>query len=442
MEETGCCHGFSANPSPQPLALTNGQLYYVETIHKEGGGGDYVQVAAKLDSDPANPDSLLPIPPSMVGILADPVGASVTIMQQPPNAVGVYLAAPLNASFDANDGSFKTFNYGVPAGPWSYNSAAGSWTNHGPPNCGGPFASGLKTPVLTIRSNDPVVVTFAHRWSFEADANAAYDGGQVRLSVNGGPFATVPGASFSANGYNGTIGGSIIGVITGTPGWVNEAFVTNSTGYESRTFLTSVASLGAFSPGDQIQLEFLASWDECSEGTEPNWEIDSVRVSGGDAVLTAEVSLTVGAESTYRGLPNPYLSYFWQRYTGGSFVDIPGPSSATYMLNAGLGDSGAQFRCIVYGPGAVATSAVATVTITLPLYVARTGPATLTLSWPLPPPPFPPTTTFLLEKSGTMLPGSWTTVPSSQYQTAANSVYLQVTIAPADLPTFYRLRRN
>jgi hypothetical protein len=442
MEETTCCHGFSVNPSPNALPLTNGQYYYVAVNHREGGGGDYMQVALKADADPTDPNFLLPIPPSMVGILEDPVGASVTIMQQPPNAVGVYLASPLNASFDANDGAFKTVNYGSPAGPWAYNATSGSWTNHGPPNCGGPFASGLRTPVLTIRSNDPVVVTFAHRWSFEADANASYDGGQLRLSVNGGPFATVPGASFSANGYNGTIGGSIIGVISGTPGWVNEAFTTNSTGYESRTFLTSVASLGAFSPGDQIQLEFLGSWDECSEGTEPNWEIDNVRVSGGDAVLSAQMSLTVAVESTYRGLPNPYLSYFWQRYTGGSFADIPGANSSTYTLYAGLGDSGAQFRCIVYGPGAAATSAVATVTVTLPLYVARSGPDTLTLSWPLPPPPYPPTTTFLLEKSGTMLPGSWTTVPSSQYQIATNSVYVPVSISSTGPTQFYRLRRN
>ena len=165
-------------------------------------------------------------------------------------------------------------------------------------------------------------------------------------------------------------------------------------------------------------------------------------MSGGDAVRSAEVSLAVSALSAYRGQPNPDMSYFWQSDTGAGFADIPGANSASYSLYAGLADSGARFRCIVYGPGAAATSAVATVTVTLPLDVARTAPDTLTLSWPKPPPPLLPTTTFLLEGSGTMLPGSWNTVPSSGYLTTANTVYTTVPISSTGPTQFYRLRRN
>src|SRR6185369_4038060 len=109
------------------------------------------------------------------------------------------------------------------------------------------------------------------------------------------------------------------------------------------------------------------------------------------------------AESTYQSQPNPYLAYFWQRDTGTGFQDIPGASSPTCVQNVGLADSGTRFRCIVYGPGASATSDVATVSVTVPLTVTRIATDTLRLSWPLPPPPLP-VTTFILEKTPTLSP--------------------------------------
>ena len=111
--------------------------------------------------------------------------------------------------------------------------------------CGGPFGSGLRSPVLAVRAAGTVTLTLSHRYSFEYDTSANYDGGQVRLSVNGGPFATVAPANFSANGYGGPIGGTIFGAISGSPGWINQAFVQESTGYTNRTFITSVATLGS-----------------------------------------------------------------------------------------------------------------------------------------------------------------------------------------------------
>jgi len=286
------------------------------------------------------------------------------------------------------------------------------------------------------------VLTFKHRWSFEPDPSVNSDGGQVRLSVNGGPFATVAGASFTANGYGGPIGGTVIGALSGTPGWVNEAFVQSSPGYTNatRTLVTSVATLGAFNPGDTIQMEFVASWDECSEGTEPNWEIASAQVAGGDTVLATDVLLTIAATSTYRNLPNPYMAYFWQKDTGTGFKDIPGASTSAYLFYAGLVDSGTRFRCIVYSPGASATSDVATVTVTVPLYFARTAPDTLRLSWPLPPPPLT-STSFLLERSGTMQSGSWVQVPTSEYKTTADLVYVDASLSTTGQTQFYRLRR-
>src|SRR5207247_8916467 len=49
--------------------------------------------------------------------------------------------------------------------------------------------------------------TFTHRWSFEFDGTA-WDGGQVRVSRNGGPFTTND-IVFSQNGYNGAVQSSL-----------------------------------------------------------------------------------------------------------------------------------------------------------------------------------------------------------------------------------------
>ena len=77
-EELGCCGNFSGHASA-PQALTAGQMYYIEGLYKEGGGGDYMQAAVKLDTDPTPPDQLQPISGNYLATLADPVGASVTV---------------------------------------------------------------------------------------------------------------------------------------------------------------------------------------------------------------------------------------------------------------------------------------------------------------------------------------------------------------------------
>ena len=452
LEELTCCRSFSAiGGTNGPMVA--GQMYRVEAIYKEGGGGDYLQVASKLETDPAPPDSLSPIPGQQLGLLADPAGASVTITQQPQNYLAVYRGAEapqtiLDQNFNANNGGFSVVNYAgpgglLPPGPWAYDAVRGSWSCHGEdcPPYDGPYVSSLNTPSLTLTNGGGVLLTFAHRYSFEGynpGDGTAWDGGQVRLSINGGPFRTVPAANFTAEPPFHEIGGSLNTNLPATPGWVNVAWVGESANYASGAYLTSVANLGYFNPGDTITVQFVTSWDDGCQGTPPNWEIDNTQITVGVAVPVA-ISFQVGAESTYQGQPNPYLAYFWQRDIGTGFQDIPGASSPTCVQNVGLADSGTRFRCIVYSPGASATSDVATVTVTVPLSVVPTAPNTLTLSWPLPPPPLP-VTTFLLEKTATLAPAAWSTVPSSTYLTTATKVY--TTVTPTNSSVFYRLHRN
>lgn len=53
-----------------PIALVAGQRYYVEILNKEGGGGDYVQVAWRLQGDTTPATSLQPIPGTVLSSYA------------------------------------------------------------------------------------------------------------------------------------------------------------------------------------------------------------------------------------------------------------------------------------------------------------------------------------------------------------------------------------
>jgi hypothetical protein len=64
-EETGCCNYFTEPDSPrtsEPIALVAGKKYFIRLVYKEGGGGDYGQVAWRKEGDKTPAGSLLPIP--------------------------------------------------------------------------------------------------------------------------------------------------------------------------------------------------------------------------------------------------------------------------------------------------------------------------------------------------------------------------------------------
>ena len=86
-EETGCCAGFVEPGDPKttaaPIALVAGKKYYVEVLYKEGGGGDYAQVAWRKTTDKTPSGSLTPIPSQFLSAAADlpaaPEGAFTTL---------------------------------------------------------------------------------------------------------------------------------------------------------------------------------------------------------------------------------------------------------------------------------------------------------------------------------------------------------------------------
>jgi len=103
-EETGCCNFFTEPDSPrtsEPVALTAGKKYFVRMVYKEGGGGDYGQIAWRKEGDATAAGKLAPIPgkflSSAVDLPADPAGA-YTQVSPAPNAKGVSPAASITIS--------------------------------------------------------------------------------------------------------------------------------------------------------------------------------------------------------------------------------------------------------------------------------------------------------------------------------------------------------
>ncbi len=374
-EELGCCGNFAGHASA-PQALTAGQMYYIEGLYKEGGGGDYMQAAVKLDTDPTNPNDLQPISGNYLATLADPVGATVSITTQPADQLfivnpnggtgGVTLSSE---NFDSGDGGCTVANVGAPfEGPWTYDAGSGSWKSDGQgPELGRASSTRLTCQQVTVTQSGIVGITIDHRWSFEPEAGTTgWDGGQILVSVNGGPFTVVPASAFSALGYNGTV---LAGSSAENHG--QAAFVQQSSGHGAGTLVTSVAALGALSAGDTIRVQFLAANDTNTRNTSPQWEISRVVLTQGGG--NASVNFSVVAAGGSPAIPTG-IYYQWRR----NGVPIPGANGSSYGINPVLSDNGATFSVSVYVPGATTVSREATLTVaqpnTPPVVVCSTNP--------------------------------------------------------------------
>jgi hypothetical protein len=74
--ETGCCDAFkeAGEETSAPISLTAGQSYFIEAFYKEGGGGDYLQVAWRKEGDQTPAGSLTPIPGAFLSTYAPLLG--------------------------------------------------------------------------------------------------------------------------------------------------------------------------------------------------------------------------------------------------------------------------------------------------------------------------------------------------------------------------------
>jgi hypothetical protein len=108
--ETTCCRAFlepddaaADYPTSRPIALTAGTSYGFIFLVKEGGGGDWGQIAWRLEGDTTPAAELQPIRGAVLSGRADPVGTVLEVTQQPQSMEAVInspasLTVGLNAS--------------------------------------------------------------------------------------------------------------------------------------------------------------------------------------------------------------------------------------------------------------------------------------------------------------------------------------------------------
>lgn len=122
----------------------------------------------------------------------------------------------------------------------------------------------LTSPALQVGSG-PLVITFSHRFSFEA---GGWDGGVIEISNNGGASWT----DIGVGSYNGSTNAATSAPI----GASRPAFVNRMTGWPN--FANVVRNLGTTYANQTVMIRFRVGADE-STGA-PGWEIDNINVSG------------------------------------------------------------------------------------------------------------------------------------------------------------------
>ncbi|MCI0540466.1 MAG: hypothetical protein L0Z50_35125 [Verrucomicrobiales bacterium] len=110
-EETGCCDAYheAGNGDPEttqaPIHLTAGRKYAMQVLWKEGGGGDYAQVAWRKAGDATPASALTPIPGKFLSWYVSP-DVFLDITQQPTDAT-VAANAPATFSVRYTASSFR-----------------------------------------------------------------------------------------------------------------------------------------------------------------------------------------------------------------------------------------------------------------------------------------------------------------------------------------------
>ena len=154
----------------------------------------------------------------------------------------------------------------LPAGNGSGFGAFGPNTNAG--NCSTELEAGaanLDSPVIVLPVGEVPHVAFDHWVATEA----AWDGANVKVSVNSGPWTVVPSAAYSFNAYNGVLNGS------DNPLGGEEAFTGTDGGSNGGSWGQSQIDLyGLAFPGDSVQLRFDMGTDGCFGIV--GWYVDDV----------------------------------------------------------------------------------------------------------------------------------------------------------------------
>ena len=175
-------------------------------------------------------------------------------------------------------GDFAVRNWGVvknlPDGRAGYAIFGANDPSLGTCNTGSDATSlkRLESPEITIPAGTPVA-----RFSFDhwLATESGWDGGNVKISVNGGAWQLVQAADFAYNPYNTTLETGAAGnsnPLAGQP-----AFTGTDDGSVTGSWGRSIINLAAYAvAGDKIKLRFELGQDGC--GGNVGWYVDDVTV--------------------------------------------------------------------------------------------------------------------------------------------------------------------
>ena len=132
----------------------------------------------------------------------------------------------------------------------------------------------LESPAIHIPNSD----TLSPRLTFEhyAATEAGWDGGNLKISINGGPYVLVPASAYTFNAYNATLQTAAAGNTNPLAG--QAAFTGTDGGSVGGSWGQSQINLVAFGvlPGDTIRLRYDFGMDGCT-GID-GWYVDDVKV--------------------------------------------------------------------------------------------------------------------------------------------------------------------
>lgn len=187
-EETGCCNNFTEPDSPrtsEPIALEANKKYFIRLIYKEGGGGDYGQVAWRKEGDTTPAGTLTPISGRFLSAAVDlpaPAEGGFTTQSPAPNAKNVSPTTPITivhrdglAPWTAANVSLK-FN-GASVTPTFTKDGNIATISYQPPG----ILASKSTNVITLTYPDPAGQPATREWSFETVVYA----GPTKDVVNG-----------------------------------------------------------------------------------------------------------------------------------------------------------------------------------------------------------------------------------------------------------------
>jgi hypothetical protein len=344
-QETACCNNFTEPDSPrtsEPQSLVAGTKYFVRMVYKEGGGGDYGQVAWRKEGNTTPAGSLLPIPGKYLSAAVDlpgPAEGAFTTRTPAPGAVNVSPDTRITIAHRDGKTPWTAENVtlklnGVAVTPTFVKDGNVATITHKPAS----MLPGGATQTVTLGYLDPAGQPATLEWSF---TTVPYTGPIVD-KVQGYPAYLMQAATQTADGggRSGAAGdrGLDTGVAAGVA-YVPDATFLNAATADDKLTVTVWAKLRSVRAASGFWLNSAGS-NSGTRGFQAHlpWSNSTIYfdTSGCCGADTQRISANISNFADYTG-----DATWWQQWHHFTFVK-DGPSKVIYIngkwFHEGLGD--------------------------------------------------------------------------------------------------------